>query len=188
MKSIDVALPEAGCSLRRMQPSRQQVDLSAGPGYAPAEKHLVHLQLGRSFLAGPHEDDQIIQLRWYVREADRAVVGKVWWGPGAQGPPGHAHGGSMAAVLDEALGSACWVSGHPVVAADLNVTFREMLPLRQVYTVEASVERADGRKIYAEGRILDAAGKVYTEATGLFIAMTAEQFEGLAWPDAAKPT
>lgn len=155
------------------------IDLSCPPGHHRADEHLMHLQLGRSFLAGPHPDDEIVRLRWYVREADGALIGRVWFGPGAQGPPGHAHGGSMAAVMDEALGSACWVAGHGVVAAELNTRFRNMLPLGRVYTAEAWVERVEGRKIYTRGHILDEDGTVYTEATGLFIEMKAGAFEAL---------
>ena len=91
-----------------------------------------------------------------------------------------AHGGSMAAVLDEALGSACWVAGHPVVAAELNTKFKNMLPLGRVYTAEAWVERVDGRKIYPTGHIIDGQGTVYAEATGVFVEMKREQFNALA--------
>lgn len=159
--------------------SPDQIDLSIGPGHRKADEHLAHLKLGRSFLAGPHAGDDIIRLRWYVRESDAALVGKIWFGPGAQGPPGHAHGGSMAAVLDEALGSACWVAGHAVVAAELNTSFKKMLPLGEVYTAEAWIDETDGRKIYPRGHIIDDQGVVYAEATGLFIEMKPETFAGL---------
>lgn len=81
-----------------------------------------------SFVSGDPFGNRI-RVRYFKRERDGALVGKVWFGPGAEGPPGHAHGGSMAAVLDEALGAAAWMSGHPVVAAKLVTVFRRMLPL-----------------------------------------------------------
>ncbi|MFU8805451.1 MAG: PaaI family thioesterase [Bradymonadaceae bacterium] len=158
------------------RPRKEEIDLTVGPGYRPADEHLMHLQFGRSFLAGPHADDEIIALRLYVRETDEALVARVWFGPGAQGPPGHAHGGSIAAVLDETLGSACWVAGYPVVAAELNTRFRKMLPLERIVTAEAWVERVDGRKIHPRGRIVDDDGTVYADATGLFIALESETF------------
>lgn len=155
-----------------------QIDLSGGPGLQPAT--LLHLELGRSFLVGPHLDKDIIQLKWYVRDDDGALIGRVWWGPGAQGPPGHAHGGSLAAVLDEALGSACWVAGHSVVAAELTTTFKKMLPLDAVYTAEAWVESIDGRKIRPRGHIIDDEGNVYAEARGVFITLDRDRFKALA--------
>ena len=159
------------------------IDLSAGPGHTPIDDRLLHLQFGRSFLYGPHADESIMRLRWYLRDADDVLIGKAWWGPGAQGPPGHAHGGSMAAILDEALGSACWASGHPVVAAELKTTFHEMLPLEAVYTIEAWIESVDGRKVGARGHIVGDDSTVYTSATGLFITMPAERFAKLGSVD-----
>jgi hypothetical protein len=156
----------------------ESIDLSGGPGLEPAD--LLHLQLGRSFLVGPHLDDDIIRLQWYVRDEDNALIGKVWWGPGAQGPPGHAHGGSMAAVLDEALGSACWVAGHSVVAAELTTNFKKMLPLERVYTAEAWVDHVDGRKIHPRGRIIDDDGTVYAEGRGVFVTLDRDRFRALA--------
>lgn len=156
----------------------RDVDLSGGPGMEPAD--LMHLKLGRSFLVGPHLDEDIIRVKWYVRDEDNALIGKIWWGPGAQGPPGHAHGGSMAAVLDEALGSACWVAGHPVVAAELTTSFKNMLPLERVYTAEAWVESVDGRKIRPRGHIVDDQGTVYAEGRGVFITLDRARFEALA--------
>ncbi len=160
------------------QHEQEAIDLSGGEGLEPAE--LMHLQLGRSFLVGPHLDEDIIRLKWYVRTQDNALIGKVWWGPGAQGPPGHAHGGSMAAVLDEALGSACWISGHSVVAAELTTNFKKMLPLGRVYRAEAWIEKVDGRKIYPRGQILDADGVVYAEGRGVFITLERDRFQQLA--------
>lgn len=156
------------------------IDLTAGPGFTPVDDKLLHLQLGRSFLYGPHGDDTIMRIRWYVRDADELFVGKVWWGPGAQGPPGHAHGGSMAAVMDEALGSACWAAGYPVVAAELTARFHHMLPLGHVYTIEAEIERVDGRKVWTRGHIRDDDGKIYTSATGLFIVIRDAAFRAAA--------
>ena len=40
------------------------------------------------------------------------------------GPPGHVHGGAMAAALDEAMGAVCWMNGHPVVAATISREIR----------------------------------------------------------------
>lgn len=161
------------------KPMIEDPDLTLGDGYRLADEHLVHLNLGRSFLAGPHGSDDIVRMRLYVRETDGALVARVWFGAGAQGPPGHAHGGSMAAVLDEVLGSACWVAGYPVVAAELNTSFRTMLPLGQVLRAEAWVEQVEGRKIRPRGRLVSDEGTVYAEATGLFITLGLEQFTAL---------
>lgn len=47
-----------------------------------------------------------LRVRYFRRDNDGALLAKVWFGPGTQGPPGHAHGGSMASILDEAMAAA----------------------------------------------------------------------------------
>ncbi len=86
-----------------------------------------------------------------------------------QGPPGHAHGGCLAAVLDEAMGAAVWCAGHPVVAARLEVDFRKAVPLGAACTVVAWVTSVEGRKIWAQSEVRAASGAVATQARGLYI-------------------
>lgn len=134
----------------------------------------------RSFLADP--DNDRIQARYYMRPDDGALVGRVWFGPGAEGPPGHAHGGSAAAVLDEIMGTACWIQNHPVVAASITTNFRQMLPLHTVTHVEARITGVDGRKLSTVGRIFDGQtegdGRDYTDGHGLFIEIDPSRFDG----------
>ncbi len=89
----------------------------------------------------------------YYRDADKHLHARIWFGPETEGPPGHAHGGSVAAVMDEALGLAAWAAGYAIVVGNLNVSFRNLLPLQQVVTVESRVISAEGRKIMVHGRI-----------------------------------
>src|SRR6185369_4259517 len=81
-----------------------------------------------SFVSGDGNEHRL-RVSYYIREADGALVGKAWFGPEAEGPPGCAHGGSIAAVLDEAMGAAAWMRGNPVVVRTLSVEFRSLLPL-----------------------------------------------------------
>ena len=131
---------------------------------------------GRSFVSG-HPDGQDIRIHYFQRDSDSAFMAKVWFGWDAEGPPGHAHGGSMAAVLDECMGFSCWVAGHPVVAATITINFRKILPLHHVYVVEARVLRVDGVKVEAEGRIIEPeSGTAFSDGTGLFIVQPLERF------------
>lgn len=129
----------------------------------------------RTFLSEP--DDDRIRACYFERPEDGALVGRVWYGPGAEGPPGHAHGGSTAAVMDEIMGTSAWLAGHPVVAASVTVNFRRMVPLESIVEVEAYVERVDGNKIHTVGRIVDADGEVYSDGEGLFIEVDPSQFD-----------
>lgn len=73
-------------------------------------------------------------------------MARVWFGPSTEGPLGHVHGGSMAAVLDEAMGVSAWIAGQTVVAAKLAVKYRTMLPLGKVTTIEAWISSVKGKK------------------------------------------
>jgi acyl-coenzyme A thioesterase PaaI-like protein len=131
-----------------------------------------------SFVSG-EPDGQRLRVRYYRRPADGALVGKVWFGPGALGPPGHAHGGSMAAVLDEAMGLAAWVAGHRVVAARLEVDFKNMMPLGTVATMEVTIAGVEGRKVHMAGVLRSPDGTAFAESRGLFIQLSAEKVEQL---------
>jgi acyl-coenzyme A thioesterase PaaI-like protein len=82
----------------------------------------------------------------------------------------------MAAVLDEAMGAAAWTAGHKVVAVQLDTSFRRMLPLGTDTLLEAWVERVDGRKVWAAGRLVSDSGEVFAEAKALFVTLDAERF------------
>ena len=117
-------------------------------------------------------DGQRFRTRYY-RRADRSLVARIWFGPETEGPPGHAHGGSMAAVLDEVLGLGAWAAGHAIVVANLNVNFRCLLPILQVVQVDTEIVSIDGRKVLVHGKIWDGKEKIYAEAECLCIEIQA---------------
>jgi acyl-coenzyme A thioesterase PaaI-like protein len=106
----------------------------------------------------------------YFRNDKGELRARIWFGPETEGPPGHAHGGSIAAVLDEVLGLAAWTAGYPIVVGNLNVSFRSLLPLQQVVTVETDIISAEGRKVMVHGRICSG-DTVYAEGECLCITI-----------------
>jgi acyl-coenzyme A thioesterase PaaI-like protein len=144
------------------------------PGWTPIDP--LRLEGGpRSFVSGDPGGDRL-RVRYFRREKDGRLVGRAWFGPGAQGPPGHAHGGSMAAVLDEAMGAAAWMEGHLVVAVRLCTSFQRMLPLGTDALLEAWVERLEGRKVWTLCRLLDEDGEPFAEADALFVKLDPARF------------
>ena len=105
----------------------------------------------------------------YFRDSAKALVARVWFGPETEGPPGHAHGGAMAAVLDEVLGLAAWAAGHPIVVGKLNIHFSQLLPLETVMQVESDIVSVEGRKVKVKGKIVSADGTIYASADCLCI-------------------
>ena len=126
------------------------VDLSGEPEWVPFDAPSL---IGESlrFVSCEPEGNRY-RVRYY-RDGDQQLRARIWFGPETEGPPGSAHGGSMAAVLDEVLGLAAWAAGYPVVVGNLNVSFRNLLPLQKVVTVESRVVSAEGRKVMVHGRI-----------------------------------
>jgi len=93
-----------------------------------------------------------------------------------QGPPGHAHGGASAAILDEVMGLVVWAAGYKVLAANITINYRRMLPLFQPLLAEARITEVDGRKILSAGRVLLPDGAVAVEGSGVYV-VAAKFFE-----------
>lgn len=95
-----------------------------------------------------------------------------------QGAPGIAHGGVLAAVMDEALGSLNWLLRRPAVTANLDVDFLHPVAVETTLWVYARIVSAEGRKVATEGgaRLEGPEGIECLRATGLFIAVPAEHF------------
>lgn len=94
------------------------------------------------------------------------VRGEVSFGAAYEGPPGHVHGGLVAAMFDELLGYAQLSSGF---TGTLTVRYRKPTPLHKLLTVEAWPDRVDGRKRVIKGTC-HYGDTLLSEAEGLFIA------------------
>jgi len=121
------------------------------------------------FVSGQPEGNRF-RTRYY-RDAEHHLHARIWFGPETEGPPGHAHGGAIAAVMDEALGLAAWAEGYPIVVGNLNVSFRAMLPLQKVVTLESKVVSVEGRKVMVHGRLICDEETVYAEGQCLCITI-----------------
>ena len=105
---------------------------------------------------------------WWVRD-DGAVVTEVTLTESQQGPPGYAHGGDSAALLDEAMGAAVWRAGYTVVAVNLEVEYRRPVPLGEPVHVEGVVVETEGRAVRTRGEIRLADGTVAVVARGIYV-------------------
>ena len=128
------------------------------------------------FVSGKPQPDRL-QVRYWIRDSDQHVLGRVGFGLLAQGPPGHVHGGALSAVLDEVMGIAGWVGGHPVLAAELNVQFRRSVPLHTCMEFHGWIEKVDGRKVHIRSVLVDAKGERYVDAQGLFMTLPEARIE-----------
>jgi acyl-coenzyme A thioesterase PaaI-like protein len=121
----------------------------------------------RSFLSRCAGEDGM-KVRYFATE-EGDLLAKVHFGTGSMGPPGHAHGGAMAAALDEAMGIACYFKMLPVLTSTLTIRYVRMLPLGTEAHLTATVEEGEGRDVIVKGRLFDPeTGSDFTTAEGVY--------------------
>jgi acyl-coenzyme A thioesterase PaaI-like protein len=126
-----------------------------------------------------HEGDRV-RLAYFRVAGEPQLYAKAWFGRKTMGPPGHVHGGAMAAALDEAMGAVCWMNDHKTVAANLSVKFIAMLPIETETILESRIDRVDGRKIFTRASLTNPAGQVVAEGEGLFIVLREAALRAMA--------
>jgi len=139
------------------------------PGWTPLME-LPDYGEGQQFTSG---EKNRLRIAFFIHEANKTLCAKVWFGWAAEGPPGHAHGGSIMTVMDQAMGMAVFVAGYLPMAASVSVQFRKKLPLGTDATLEARVTRVDGRKIHVKSTLYSQEKNiVFAEAEALSIAQS----------------
>ena len=107
------------------------------------------------------------------------LLAEVWLGPKTAGPPGHVHGGCLAAILDEMMGSTAWHFSLRVVAAKIEVEFLKMAPVKQNYQIRGRIIKIEGRKVFVQAELFGRK-TLYAKSTGLFVQLSPEQIKSLA--------
>ena len=88
-------------------------------------------------------------------------------GAAYEGPPGMAHGGVSALLLDHIMGVTASQLTQVTFTGTLTLKYRNPLPLGRVQ-LHGRVSGTEGRKVFVDARIEGDAG-VAVEATGIFI-------------------
>lgn len=109
-----------------------------------------------------------IGLSWYSDD-ENTIYSEFVLDESQQGPPGYAHGGASAVILDEAIGAAVWRSGFNVAVVNLEINYKRPLPLRQPLKLEARFTERGERKIFATGEIRLPDGNIAVCGTGIYI-------------------
>ena len=86
-----------------------------------------------------------------------------------EGPPGYAHGGVLASILDEAMGASVWFSGFHAAAVHLDFDYQHAVPLEAAIQVVGRVERREGRKVFTSGSIFLADETIAVKSSGIFV-------------------
>ncbi len=126
---------------------------------------------GSCFVCGS-ENRKGMGLVWYAQphpEYNLLVFADFQFSQAEQGPPGYAHGGATAAVIDEVMGAVVWRSGLKVVLGNLNVNYYKPVPLNVLLRAEGWVEKTSGKLAHAFGQILLNNGTKLAAGTGMYV-------------------
>ena len=110
---------------------------------------------------------------------DGAVRGTAVFGTAYEGPPGHLHGGFVAAAFDEVLGMVQAMTGQPGMTAGLTVRYRKPTPLHREVQFEGRIDRVEGRKIFTAGTV-HAGEMLCAEAEAIFVSVDWPRMQGMA--------
>jgi acyl-coenzyme A thioesterase PaaI-like protein len=114
---------------------------------------------------------QGLQLTFHLDREGRRVSGRFRFGRQYQGSGGILHGGIIALVFDEAMGKLNRLYDVRAVTAELSVDYLRPTPCDADVIVEAWETRREGRNLFPEAELRDAAGQVLARATARFVSV-----------------
>ena len=128
---------------------------------------LAHSAQNRCFGCGPANPGGL-RLEFFLAE-DQSVVSLPVISNAYEGPQGYVHGGVIATLLDETMSKAIRARGHIAMTRHLEIDYLRPVPSGAPIRLEGRLTQDEGRKLWAEARILNAEGKILAQGKGLFI-------------------
>src|SRR6266700_7032104 len=143
----------------------------AGRGH---DTRYVRLQKNFCFACGMNNPDGM-RLKFVFDEARDRFVCRFLLSKRYTGPPGQAHGGIIATILDEAMGKVNKLRQVVALTSEITVNYLKPVPLKQPLRVESREVKVTGRKHINMAQILNEKGEVLASSQGLFIAINPER-------------
>jgi uncharacterized protein (TIGR00369 family) len=140
---------------------------SHGQGH---DTRYVRLQKNYCFACGPNNAEGM-RLKFTYEEDRGCFVCRFRLRKRYTGPPGHAHGGIIATILDEAMGKVNKLRQVVALTSRITVEYLKPVPLNQLLRVESREASLRGRRHVNIAEILDRKGEVLARSRGLFIAI-----------------
>src|SRR5580704_14145180 len=134
----------------------------------------LKLQKNYCFGCGTSNPDGM-RLRFSYDETRGCFVCRFRLGRRFTGPPGHCHGGIIAAILDDAMGKVNRLRDVVALTVQITVNYLKPVPLNQPLRVESREVRVRGRRHFNLAEILNQEGDVLARGRGTFIAIDPER-------------
>lgn len=112
-----------------------------------------------------------LHLRFRLDEEQRVAICHFKLARRYQGPPGHAHGGIIATILDEAMGKVNKFRQVIALTKKMEVEYLKPVPLGKRLTVVGREKRVRGREHTNLAEIQDERGTVLARSRGVFVAV-----------------
>ena len=140
----------------------------------PAPGHSTHPQLkgpqNHCFACGK-DNPQGMHLEFTIDEQARQAICHFTLDRHFTGPPGHAHGGIIATILDEAMGKMNKLRKVVALTREMRIVYLKPVPLDKPLTVTSREHKVEGREHTNVAEITDDQGRVLARSTGVFVAI-----------------
>ena len=134
----------------------------------------VQMQKNYCFACGDNNPEGM-HLKFTYDEKRNCFVCRFRLGKRYTGPPGHAHGGIIATILDDAMGKVNKLRHVVALTSQITVDYLKPVPLNKPLRVESREVRVRGRRHINMAEILNPKGEALARSRGLFIAIDPEK-------------
>jgi len=173
-------------------PSSRNIDLSSGKPLPDGKKDdWVEVEnrpwankrvrkenkcLGEDFV----KHHNLVPMRWYWSPMREVLQGMATFPMDVEGPPGRAHGASIAMVFDEVLAYPVWrlidAKYGMGVTAKLSVSYKAALPLGSTAAFQCRLVKKQGRKWWVTAELTDPkTHQVFAIGEALFVSVELPQ-------------
>jgi uncharacterized protein (TIGR00369 family) len=138
-----------------------------------------YVRLKKNFCFGCGLDNpEGMRLKFTYDEAGKRFVSKFRLARRYVGPPGHAHGGIIATILDEAMGKVNKVRQVVALTKELTVEYLKPVPLGIPLIAEGRERSVRGRVHTNVAEIRNQQGEILARSRGKFIAIDPNKMFG----------
>jgi uncharacterized protein (TIGR00369 family) len=132
--------------------------------------HVSRQQKNYCFACGKNNTEGM-RLRFSYDEKKQRFISRFRLGRRYTGPPGHAHGGVIATILDEAMGKVNKIHNVVALTSDITVQYLKPVPLNKPLRVEGREVSVRGRRHINAAEIVNVRGEVLAHSRGTFVAI-----------------